>query len=534
MPNPRKTSPQEVRIGSSAHRARAALPAMAVRSWLSAPGSGGRPRGPAPAGPPAPPGARAGARCGRGRRASGRGSARGPCRRSCRPTHRDPGRARLAGRYSPASLLARSRRPAGPPRPAPVRPSPRRRYRPPAGAARRARPGHRRAPGQAGRSGPAGPGGDREHDVEQRKDLREPAHGPDRDPVVAGRLGRDRGEGEPQQLGRGADERVCHDHGPAAAGRPMGGGHRGPEHKRQRRSARSHRPRRVARSAPDGQRSTGQLWGTRTHNPSVNSRMLCRLSYPRSLPRAPQGSGERPRHTLSGHPRARLGLRPGLAAPSAAGPLEGSLLGSLEGELVLMAFPVVLRQPALAAGAGDVVRAIERGRARAGRAGRRAARRWPVPHRPGRSARRAGAAGPGRLVDPTQGLERAPSRRCRAARRMSSSVKCSGMSSVCSAWAPRAGRSDAEREEGPLGRRVRRLWKALAVAAGSGGPGVSRGAPARAGEREDPGVAHGAGRGKEALGDALGQVSGGLRRAARAPSTSRSAAARRRRDAAAR
>ena len=58
---------------------------------------------------------------------------------------------------------------------------------------------------------------DGQHDIQQRKDLRQPPDGGDGHPVVAGRLGCDRSVGEPQDLRRGAHQPVGDDYRPAAS-----------------------------------------------------------------------------------------------------------------------------------------------------------------------------------------------------------------------------------------------------------------------------------------------------------------------------
>jgi len=60
-------------------------------------------------------------------------------------------------------------------------------------------------------------GGDREHDIEQRKDLRQPADRALGHPVMVGRAGRDRRVRQPQQLRRSGDEGEGTDHDPAVA-----------------------------------------------------------------------------------------------------------------------------------------------------------------------------------------------------------------------------------------------------------------------------------------------------------------------------
>ena len=62
------------------------------------------------------------------------------------------------------------------------------------------------------------PGRNREHDVEQREDLREPADRADRDPVALGGAGGDRGVGQPQHLRRRREQPVGRDDAPRRAG----------------------------------------------------------------------------------------------------------------------------------------------------------------------------------------------------------------------------------------------------------------------------------------------------------------------------
>ena len=60
------------------------------------------------------------------------------------------------------------------------------------------------------------PRGDREHHIQQRKDLRQPTNRAHRDPVSPGRFGGDRRVGQPQHLCRCAHQAVGDDHRPAA------------------------------------------------------------------------------------------------------------------------------------------------------------------------------------------------------------------------------------------------------------------------------------------------------------------------------
>ncbi len=215
-----------MRIDGIAHKARAALPSIAACSSLSCPPRGATPRAQAPAAAPARPPRAAAVRCDRGRRASGREPARSAFPRSSPAEPTEIPLARWGrGRYSPASLPPRSAPPAGRRRPLPGRPLPTRTSRPTA-------PGHRArralrpppAPGET--NGPSRtPAGIASEHVQQREDLGEPADRSHRNPVVAGRLSRDRRVCQPQDLGGCAEQAVGDDHTPAvgAGSRPSRG-----------------------------------------------------------------------------------------------------------------------------------------------------------------------------------------------------------------------------------------------------------------------------------------------------------------------